>query len=769
MSRNNRRKHLELRCFCILLTCIMLTMSVFALKVQATEELTNFAASGTASMNYDCYQHETYGNHPASDAIDGNMSTYAQSAEKGQVWDLTVDLGEAKTIRRFNVIVGYNNRATAYTICYSNDGENWTEAATVATVQFGQSSPYPDNISELDEPVTARYFKIDVTSVTEKDSAHSIREFEIWGVDATDDNPVELTNLAPLSGVAANMNGGIAYTNNPASKAIDGDVGTYAQANTKGAVWDLEVDLGSAREIYKFNVIVGYNNRATAYTIYYSNDGENWTEATTVTNVQFGQSSPYPDNVSELADPVTARYLKVDVTSVTEKDSAHSIREFEIWGIVPENEEDGEEEADTLFNLSLLSTVTMDQESYAGNENHPVELAIDGDPATYAQSMQSVSVTNVSWNLMVDLNGTQEIHKFRVLTGNTCRATAYELQTSSDGQNWETVATVTDAQQGGSSSNWTYNETVLDNPVQAAYVRLYVTSSVDNNDAGHSVREFEILGKVLDYGDLGGCEESQLGTAISSNIAVTTISSNSVNKDNITDGDTSTSWTPDSSDTSPCLILDTARAHDFSGIQIQYAGEVAVKYVVYTSEDNIRWYKEAEVSVMGTTHNFLHNQLNRRYVRLDMFFLTGTKGICEIDVYGKETVLADVPTVMETFGSGSTYERDIIIPKASNVAGVTTNAVNLNGAWYFCLYPELGYWEADSSREGWTTVTLPGDAETQGYIRYYLATQSATEFESAFERTITIPEDFEGERVILRLKAPLKYLPEELPHISISS
>lgn len=617
-----------IRYLCTLLLCLTLVANGSVLEAHAAEELTNFALNGTASMNFDYYQHSEYGSHPAADAIDGNSTTYAQAASKGQEWDLTVDLGAEKKISKFNVIVGYSNRATSYTIKYSNDGTSWADAVSVTDVQTSASTPYADNISELETPVTARYFMVDVTSVTEKDAAHTIREFEIWGVE-------------PDSGDGTES---------------DGDSGSSGDAGSGG-------DSGSGGDV---------------------------------------------DSGSDTDDS--------DVE---------------------------------LTNIVRFATASMDQEPYTSGVNHTVEMAIDGDPDTFAQSQKPLSNTGASWNLTVDLHGTQEIHKFRLLTGNACRATAYEIQTSSNGQDWTTVATVPDAQQGGSSPNWTYNETVLDSPIQTAYVRLYVTSSVDNNDAGHSIREFEILGRMLDYGELSGGDESQLGTKITANISIVSASSNATDKDKIVDGDTTTTWNPGSSASS--IVLDATKAHDISGIQVQYANEITAKYVIYTSEDNIRWYKEAEVTRLGLNHNIQYNQVNRRYIRLDITMSDSIEAISEIKIFGEETTLGYVPTVTETFGTGNTYERNVIAPKASDTDIVATNNISLNGSWNFCLYPELGYWEENSSRDGWSTVTLPGDAETQGYIRYYLATQSETEFESAFERTVTIPSDFAGQRVILRL------------------
>lgn len=125
-------------------------------------------------------------------------------------------------------------------------------------------------------------------------------------------------------GASASMNAGPGW-GNMASKAVDGDINTWAQSDNPFP-WDLTIDLGGAATIDEVLVIPIAGSHATAYTIQVSNNGSTWS---TVATESAGGGY---DTVYRFA-PVSARYVRIDVTDSvgTSSNSGHVIREVGVY------------------------------------------------------------------------------------------------------------------------------------------------------------------------------------------------------------------------------------------------------------------------------------------------------------------------------------------------------------------------------------------------------------------------------------------------------
>lgn len=127
-----------------------------------------------------------------------------------------------------------------------------------------------------------------------------------------------------LPSIKAYMLDGSPSLGRVASCMVDGDLSTYAQANTN-ALWKPLIDLGDVYNINSVDIRMDEWNYATAYDIQVSTDNVNWTTVATEKEVPVG------GKITKF-DMIPARYVKVNVTDVTGGGSTwgHAIYEIMI-------------------------------------------------------------------------------------------------------------------------------------------------------------------------------------------------------------------------------------------------------------------------------------------------------------------------------------------------------------------------------------------------------------------------------------------------------
>jgi serine protease AprX len=131
-------------------------------------------------------------------------------------------------------------------------------------------------------------------------------------------------------------------------------------------------------------------------------------------------------------------------------------------------------------NLALNRLVTVS--SYS-DSSHSGSKAVDGNSSTQwqTQKVKGRNGPSTEW-LEVDLGSTQSVSQV-VMGWDSYYATVYDIQTSSDNNNWSTVFSESNGD-GGS-------DTFIFNTVQARYVRM--TSSAWNNNSNRNwLNEFEV-------------------------------------------------------------------------------------------------------------------------------------------------------------------------------------------------------------------------------------------------------------------------------------
>ncbi|MRN56326.1 PA14 domain-containing protein [Paenibacillus monticola] len=174
----------------VLLTSLFSAGYVPAQPANAETVYTNvFAAAGvTATANG--YVSETYA---PSQAIDGNIASSKWAyegnsnmpTEENPYW-LKIDTGAEATVHQFVLAhagaagAPDSNNTRDFTIETSNDDVSWTPVVTVTNNTYGTTT------HDLEAPVTARYFKLNITNPGAVDSstglyAANIYEFQAYG------------------------------------------------------------------------------------------------------------------------------------------------------------------------------------------------------------------------------------------------------------------------------------------------------------------------------------------------------------------------------------------------------------------------------------------------------------------------------------------------------------------------------------------------------------------------------------------------------------
>ena len=515
--------------------------------------------------------------------------------------------------------------------------------------------------------------------------------------------------------------------------AIDNNTSTFYQAHDDNLLANLLIDLGDTYKISKICILSSAKNWPKSFRLEVSLDNENWQTVKEVMLNSAPTVGVYQEFTFSEAD---ARYVRMDVTE-NGGSYAAAIMEFQVWA-------NRQQEGEDLIDLALNGSASMDYPCYSVNNIvHPADHAIDGNynSSTYAQSQDA----NALWSLTVDLRYSCEISRFKLETSNKNRATCFTIEISDDASTWTVVDTVTGFAGGVHTLD-------LSNPVQARYVRMHVTD-IQTEGWGHTLFYFSVYGSYIEIDP----STVELGTLItdSNGFSITASSEEEGHsKDNVMDKSPDTYWAPSADAAGQhTLTIDLGNHHDLTGILVQGVLSQANVIQISTSEDNLRWYFDVNQLMLPNGAAIAFTQDYRRYVRIT-FPGDPVLQVSEIAFYGTTGNLPPVPTVTEN----TTANRPVLFPISAEVSGVQTSAISLNGTWNFSLEPVCGYWQDGVSREEWAEVTLPGDAFAQGYIPYSLAENDQKfQHESAFEKTIEIPADFFGKRVVLRVNGAINY------------
>ena len=322
---------------------------------------------------------------------------------------------------------------------------------------------------------------------------YSLWEFEVYGKlhqePVVPEVNIALNKTSKASSEFTDPNDGnktyqslLAFDGKGTNETVDGKQSRWVSLRTKDdptatSQW-IYVDLEADYDISKV-VLNWEGNGAKEYKVQISNDGQNWTDISHITDGKGG--------IDELTyKNTTGRYVRmlgIEPGGIY----GYSLWEFEVYGeavLEPENPN---------VNLALNKSSNASSEyvdSKDGNKTYESSLAFDGKGTNETvDGKQSRWVSNRKSNdewIYVDLQDIYNISKV-ILNWEGSGAKKYKVQVSNDGQVWTDISDINDGD--GGLDELSYKD------VTGRYVRMLGIEV--GSDYGYSLWEFEVYGTTL--------------------------------------------------------------------------------------------------------------------------------------------------------------------------------------------------------------------------------------------------------------------------------
>jgi hypothetical protein len=221
---------------------------------------------------------------------------------------------------------------------------------------------------------------------------------------------------------------------------------------------------------------------------------------------------------------------------------------------------------------TLLSQGKTATASSTESAAYPASDAVDGNTGTRWSS----AFSDPQW-LEVDLGSSASITQV-VLQWEAAYATAFQIQTSSDGTNWTTIYSTTT----GTGGTQTLNVTGT-----GRYVRMYGTARA--TQYGYSLWEFQV------YGSLAGGTCSTTDAALNQPATASSLENAGFPASNAVDGNTGTRWSSAFSDPQ-WLEVDLGSSQTICQVTLNWEAAYATAFQIQTSPDGSTW-----TSIYSTT------------------------------------------------------------------------------------------------------------------------------------------------------------------------
>ncbi|GIE93205.1 discoidin domain-containing protein [Paractinoplanes rishiriensis] len=262
------------------------------------------------------------------------------------------------------------------------------------------------------------------------------------------------------------------WAGTPASAAVDGDNGTRWSSAFAASQW-FQVDLGASTAVSRIaiNWEAAY---ARAFTIQFSLNGTNWTQAYATTTGGGGQQ-----NIPAAGD---ARYIRINLTQRALELYGYSFWEFQVFsgGSTPTTPPTTSPGGARLLSYNKPAQASTWQNDVNCNPCSP-DKAFDNDPASRWATSSTNGWVDPGW-ISVDLGATAQVSQV-VLQWDPAFARAYQIQVSGDNANWSTIY---------STSTGDGLKDVINASGTGRYVRMYGTAR--SSAYGYSLWEFSVYG-----------------------------------------------------------------------------------------------------------------------------------------------------------------------------------------------------------------------------------------------------------------------------------
>jgi uncharacterized repeat protein (TIGR01451 family) len=266
----------------------------------------------------------------AGNAVDGNASTYWESANNAFPQWLQVDLGSAVAVNQVVLRLpgGWGSRTQTLSVRGSTDGSSFSDLAASRAYTFNPA------VTIDFTQATARYVRITVTANSEW-PAGQLAELEVYGPGTPppdDPPPSSCTNVAPGKAMTAT---GSTFSFSP-DKANDGQLGTYWEG-ASGFPQSLTVALGAnyavSRVTVKLNPDAAWGTRTQNFQILGRDQSSSaYTSLVPAADYQFTQGT----NVVAIPVTATTADIQLRFNSNTGAPSGQ-VAELEVCGTAAPN------------------------------------------------------------------------------------------------------------------------------------------------------------------------------------------------------------------------------------------------------------------------------------------------------------------------------------------------------------------------------------------------------------------------------------------------
>jgi hypothetical protein len=290
--------------------------------VQLIGTATGSSSGGTGTdlaLNQPVTASSTTSGFPASNAVDGNASTYWESSDGTWPATLSVDLGAADTLSSVAISVPttWPTRTQTLSVLGSTDDSTWTTLVGSATYTFNPSTNNAVTIN-LPSGTSDRYVELDFTANDVQNGAQ-VAEFDVYGAS----NP----NLALNQPVTASST----TSGFPASNAVDGNTSTYWESSDGTWPATLSVDLGSSQTIgtVVLDLPSTWPTRTQTLSVLGSTDDSTWTTLVGSATYTFNPSTNNSVTIN-LPSGTSDRYVELDFTANDVQNGAQ-VAEFGVY------------------------------------------------------------------------------------------------------------------------------------------------------------------------------------------------------------------------------------------------------------------------------------------------------------------------------------------------------------------------------------------------------------------------------------------------------
>lgn len=297
-----------------------------------------------------------------------------------------------------------------------------------------------------------------------------------------------------------------------------------------------------------------------------------------------------------------------------------------------------------------MSIEASSQHPNVGNEGL-AEFAIDGNKDTIWHTEYGSGFTQLPHDITINLGKEYTINKYSYLPrsgSSNGNITKYEIQVSTDGQNFDKVAS-------GTWENNSNEKIVQFDNVQATHVRLVALEGVEGFATAAELNVYSIPDNIT-------INES---TTVNANI-----NNDSIN--NVKDNNSETLWEA-SSEENKVVTFDLGSTKDIAAVEILKSSTEALKYKVEYSKDGDTWIDIADRSKNTEDYNNYVEQFDKtviaKYVRVT--FLNNDVKINEIKLYkgdATEPLVKYISTVQGIYDSAVVGDRFGNYPQESKDA-----------------------------------------------------------------------------------------------------